>query len=204
MTHTKAILVAVALSSVVACSGSQQQGVDGDAPPGQDTAAPAPTDAPDVAPGPTGEPTAAPTATQKACTEMGCENGFKVELNAKDPKKTFGKGAYTVEVLSGGKASKCEISLPLPACEKGPAAKCTGDIKVDLVASGCALPPDAHSFGPVSFPESPAEVEIIVKKDKKKLGEGKFKPTYKTVQPNGPGCEPTCNQAPAETITLGG
>ncbi|NUP04800.1 MAG: hypothetical protein HOW73_01935 [Polyangiaceae bacterium] len=203
--QTRSLSIALFVLAASACTASTQSTPDGEQPPSDATSAPTETAAPTAsgaAPTASAEPSATPP---KMCTTMGCDNGVSVALKpAKEGQNPFVKGSYSVEVLAGGKVTKCTVSLPLPACDKGPAVKCDGDVKVIVGASGCALPPASHSFGPVILEEGPAEFEVIVKKDKKVLGQGKFKPTYKTVQPNGAGCEPTCNQAPEETIKLGG
>lgn len=184
------------LLASAACTGSTQSAPDTEPTVTADPSTPSTTDTA------TAPPDANPP--QKICTMIGCESGLVVDLpGAKAGTNPFTKGTYTIEVASAGSVTKCEVKLPLAACDKGPSVKCTGDVKVQVTESGCALPADAHSLGPLRFPDAPAELEILVKKDKKLIGEGKLKPTYKTAQPNGPDCDPICNQA-SETIRIGG
>lgn len=121
---------------------------------------------------------------------MGCVDGLHVELEGPQP-----KGAYEIAVEADGKRATCRVSLPLPACDKGPAVQCKGDVEVMIGEKGCALPPDQHGFGPLNFKGAAANVKVSVKRAGKEVGAGTFSPTYRTVQPNGPNCPPTCKQA---------
>lgn len=151
------------------------------------------------------EPTAAPSAEpasettgkpdqlqgQKVCTQMGCVDGFNVELEP----KAWPKGKYKFVVTADDKSTVCEGALPLPACDKGNALTCKGDVKVMIAESGCALPPDQQGFGPINFMGAPKKVRVVVSRDGKGAGKADFEPGYKKVQPNGPECGPTCNFA---------
>ncbi len=156
-------------------------------------------------PAPTAAPTtsAQPTDTldkikgQKICTEMGCIDGFNVEVEP----KAWPKGKYKILVTADDKSTVCEGALPLPACDKGKALTCKGDVKVMVTESGCALPPAEQGFGPVNFMGAPKKVRIVVSRDGKEVGKADFEPGYKKVQPNGPECGPTCNFA-ADKMTV--
>ena len=128
---------------------------------------------------------------QKICTEMGCIDGFNVELEP----KAWPKGKYKIVVTADDKSTTCEGALPLPACDKGKALTCKGDVKVMVAESGCALPPDQQAFGPFNFMGTPKKVGIAISRDGKSVAKADFQPAYKTVQPNGPECAPTCNFA---------
>jgi hypothetical protein len=133
---------------------------------------------------------------EKVCTEMGCVDGFHVGV---DP-EVWPKGRYQLELEADGKKSTCEASLPLPACGKK-AVSCKGDVEVMIGESGCALPPEQHGLGPFTFKGKPAKVAITVKRGGKEVGKASFSPAYKTVQPNGPSCPPTCEHA-TDKITV--
>lgn len=158
------------------------------------------------------EPTAAPTAPaadpgqggvlgkikgQKICTDMGCMNGLNVDVEP----QAWPKGKYKIAITADGKSSVCEGTLPLPACDKGKALSCKGDVEVMVGESGCALPPEQQGFGAFNFKGNPAKVTIEVSRNGKSVGKADFTPAYKTVQPNGPDCEPTCNHA-SEKMTV--
>ena len=69
--------------------------------------------------------------------------------------------------------------------------------------SGCALPSPQHKLGGLVFHGgswASATVELL--HDGATIGQGAFKPTFKTAQPNGPGYEPTCRVAPAAALAI--
>lgn len=155
-------------------------------------------------PDPSGDPSARPSESemldrlkgQKICTEMGCIDGFHVDVEP----QAWAKGQYKLVIEADGKKSTCEATLPLPACGKQ-AVSCKGDVQVMIGESGCALPPDQQGLGPFNFKGAPAKVSITVSRGGKEVGKGTFSPTYKQVQPNGPSCPPTCNHA-SDKITI--
>ncbi|HTJ85379.1 MAG TPA: hypothetical protein VL400_26860 [Polyangiaceae bacterium] len=172
----------------------------------KDTAMPEPTAAVTADPIATAEPTAtetsaptaAPTGAQKMCTQMACVDGLNIDFEPNGPMK---KGKYTFTIEADGKKQECTGSLPLPACEKGRALTCKGEGDAMIMESGCALPPDQQGFGPIMLKTGPAAVKITVKKDGATIGTADLKPSYRTVQPNGPDCGPTCKQA-SEKIAI--
>lgn len=168
----------------------------GDEDPSTPTAPPAkPSETPTPSASVDGSTTSRPLEPiAKACTQMGCRSSLHIDVTGTKP----GKGKYVIEVEADGKKTQCELSLPLKACDKGPSTTCKGDVKVELGESGCALPPAEHSFGPIQLPDSPSAARVVIKKDGKPLADKRFTPAYKTLQPNGPDCEPTCKQAKEE------
>jgi len=106
-------------------------------------------------------------------------------------------GAYTFEFEIDGAPTTCTGSLPLAPCEQGPSVTCTTDA-VMVGESGCAMPPAEQGFGELIFSNAhPAQVKVTVTRDGEVVGGGEFAPEYQRLQPNGPGCEPTCEQAQA-------
>jgi hypothetical protein len=128
------------------------------------------------------------------CTTMGCVDGLTVDLLA--PGGTWAPGHYVFEVKTPAGASTCEGDLPLPACEAGPALKCSGP-PIAIGASGCALPKEQHGFSSIDFPEGPAHVEVAIRRDRQPLAQIVLDPAYRTATPNGPVCGPVCRQARA-------
>lgn len=129
-----------------------------------------------------------------ACTTIGCVDGLSLELAP--PGGTWAPGKYVFEVTTPAGTTRCEGALPLPACESGPALACSGP-PVSIGESGCALPKDQHGFSTLDLPTGPAHVEVAITHEGKPLTRFVLDPTYRTVQPNGPTCEPTCRQANA-------
>ncbi len=137
----------------------------------------------------------------KVCTQIGCLDGFRIAL---EPAGGMPAGAYTFAVEIDGALTTCEGSLPLAACEAGPSVTCSSDA-VAIGESGCAMDPASQSFSDVIFqaPNNPEAVKLTISRDGAVIGEGEFSPEYRRVQPNGPECAPTCEQAEA-TLELTG
>jgi len=127
---------------------------------------------------------------QKACTQMGCIDGFTVDVEP----QVWPHGQYKFTIAADDRNTICEGALPLPACGK-PALTCKGDVEVMVGESGCALPPAQHGFGGFTFKGAPAKVSIAITRGGKEVAKAAYTPAYKKVQPNGPECGPTCNHA---------
>jgi hypothetical protein len=72
---------------------------------------------------------------------------------------------------------------------------------VTIGESGCALPPAEHAFSDIMFASSPASVTVSIDHDGQRVGSQTYAPSYQTVHPNGPECEPTCTNA-TESLAL--
>ncbi|MBL9105450.1 MAG: hypothetical protein JNL82_31230 [Myxococcales bacterium] len=136
----------------------------------------------------------------RACTEIGCINGLRVTM---DKATAWAAGGYTFEIGVEGTKITCKGALPLKACDAGPSLQCDPADRVTIGESGCALPPESHGFSDIQFGggEPPREVELKIMKDGEALHTARLSPTYKTVQPNGAGCPPVCNNA-SETVQI--
>jgi hypothetical protein len=145
-------------------------------------------------PAPT-QPTPDATTPQRACTQIGCVDGLRV-ITQKTA--SWQPGTYEFAFDIDGTDVSCRGSLPLPACDQGPGLKCDVTEKVQITESGCALPADQHGFGDMGFTGEPTRVKISVRHEGKEIHAEELTPSYKVVQPNGDGCEPTCNSATAE------
>jgi hypothetical protein len=100
---------------------------------------------------------------------------------------------YSVDIDADGKKSTCTTKLPLSASDPAPSS-CT-DASVQLGVSGSALPAAQQGLVGLNFTSAPAKVTVTVTRDGAMIGTKDFSPTYKKSQPNGPDCEPTCNNA---------
>jgi len=147
---------------------------------------------------PLGSP-AAQDPSDLPCTQIGCFDGFSVELQSPSGYKP---GSYKVTVETDLGTSICEVSLPLPSCETVASPRCSPGLPVLLGLSACALPPEQHALGPIQLPGAqPTHVSLKVERDGQVIGSGEYTPVYRTLQPNGPRCEPVCRQAEG-TLTL--
>lgn len=124
-----------------------------------------------------------PGIDTKSCTEIGCENGVKIDFSFRD------RGTYVFEVTVDGTTTTCRASLPLPrgtfqACDRS---------EVFLGLVGSELPPEQQSIGGITLPAATNASSIKVKatRDGNPIGEKTFAPAYVvTPGPNGPDCEP--------------
>lgn len=137
-------------------------------------------------------PPGPPGARGPACALIGCSNGFSVDWESSSGWKP---GRYTFEIELDGARTTCEAKLPLRACEEGPSVSCAPSGAVQIGESGCALPPGQHGFSGFSTTAFPAAVTIVIKRDGEQILREERAPTYRTVEPNGPDCPPTCRQA---------
>ena len=137
---------------------------------------------------------ASDTDEPKACTTIGCANGYSLDFEA----SSWAQGKYTVELTIDGKPCTCEATLPLDASSK---STCTLP-EVQLGLSGSALPVGEQGLVGLVFTSQPAKIDVTVKRDGATLGQpASFTPAYKTSQPNGPECGPTCTNA-SDTLKL--
>jgi hypothetical protein len=121
-----------------------------------------------------------------ACTLIGCDDGLTIKFSLDEP------GTYTFELVADGESITCSAALPLPPCSSGGASNCSAN-GVFVGESGCALDPSAQSLEDLAFMgTTPTSVEITVLRDGVEITRQTFTPAYKTVTPNGPGCDPTC------------
>lgn len=128
------------------------------------------------------------TSETKACTLIGCESGFQVNLQT----AAWASGTWKVEAKVGAETRTCSVTLPLPSNGQ---ATCSG--KLTLGTSGSALAPSQQSLTGVHLSDTPTAVTLTVFRDGTLQASKDFAPTYATSQPNGAGCEPTCTQANA-------
>jgi hypothetical protein len=125
-----------------------------------------------------------------ACTEIGCQSGFHLDVRPLDS-WPHGNYRYVLDV-DGGEVT-CEGSLPLRGCEER-SITCS-DTAFVVTESGCALPAKQHAFGGVTIPDFPSRVHLRVELDGKAVADEDLEVDWNRSQPNGPGCPPICCQA---------
>jgi hypothetical protein len=123
---------------------------------------------------------------------MGCHSGVSVRF---EPDAGWPAGRYAIEIDADGAVQRCEITLPLRACDAGPTAKCTGAKVATIGESGCALPKAQHGLSGADLTTTPSRLRIRIDRDGKQVADLDAKPTYRWVQPNGRGCGPQCLQS---------
>lgn len=122
----------------------------------------------------------------KACTLIGCTSGFGVAFQS----ASWPAGTWKVVAQTPTGERSCTVTLPLPSDGQ---PQCTGQLQ--LGTSGSALAPAQHALTGVQLPDTPTSVSLEVLRDGQQVAKKAFAPAYKTSQPNGAGCEPTCTQA---------
>ncbi len=120
---------------------------------------------------------------QKACTQMWCQEGLTVNLKA----DTWLAGNYEFVVTADDRTVTCKSSLPFKSCEGNTA--CNGE-GVMIGESGCALPPEAHSFHAIMLPVIPENIKITVTHQSGKTFSYQTPLEKSCFFPNGEGCDP--------------
>ena len=129
------------------------------------------------------------SADDKVCTLMGCTNGLTIALQASQ----WQTGTYQVELITDGRVVHCSATIPLPKGDPGQTCDAS-DVRLGL--SGSELPVSSQSLSEIMFLETqPKVVQVTIGRDSTQLATQTFTPSYRTAQPNGPGCEPTCRYA---------
>lgn len=184
---------------LVGCSGGQSD-VDVAEPTGEPLASAEPAGAE-----PTATATTAPVPSStgvnaigkigKICTQIGCRDQLIVDA----PNAKLAPGLYLLTIEADGKSASC----PLEITAKEPTTKgCVGALAVKLAFPGNVPVAGAEGGYSLVFDSAPASVTVrMTSSAQKKLGEQTLTPTYKTFQPNGPDCSPTCKQG-KETLQL--
>ena len=133
-----------------------------------------------------GASSGASSGGDRACTAMGCSNGFDVSFSYSQP------GTYVVTVKLDGEEIVCKASIPLRDTTDGPC----GRSDVLLTTVGSMLPVAQQSIGGLHITTtSPKRLSVQVQRDEKMLATGAWDPIPLVTRPgpNGPGCEPeTC------------
>jgi hypothetical protein len=143
--------------------------------------------------------------TEKSCTTIGCADGLSLILTRADGSEPH----FEVSLVIDGKTIVC----PAPAL--GSSSKCDDGVFVTLTeGQDCRQAATTTSAtltctGNGRFQEvveirrAPATLAVSLAQGGTTKPLGTLSPTYRTMQPNGPGCEPVCRQAEiAQVIDL--
>lgn len=129
---------------------------------------------------------AEPEAAGRMCTEMWCDEGFELKLNATQ----WQTGSYRIDMDVDGAVISCTAQLPLPPCGQ-PAYSCNeNSLEVMVTTEGCALPASAHRLGGIRMKTVPKHFDAKVI-----LPDGSLRETSGAVDaqcgfPNGEQCDP--------------
>jgi hypothetical protein len=116
--------------------------------------------------------------TEKSCTTIGCTDQLSLTLTMADgsaPK-------FDVNLVVDGKAIACQ------APTLGGSTRCGDGVLVASRGSG-------GDQEVLEIQGAPSSVTVSLAQGGATRLLGTFTPTYESLQPNGPGCEPTCRQS---------
>lgn len=133
-------------------------------------------------------PSKSDSADLQICTDMGCTDGVDLHFSLTQ------RGAYAIiaEGLPSGETTTCTGYLPFDGTEV-----CTGPGFATI--SGTKLPDEQQSVEGVYLPATDlAQVHLTVRVDDVPLVDQTWDLNYRTLQPNGEECEPTCSYASIE------
>lgn len=130
-----------------------------------------------------------------ACTEIGCQDQVSLSVRRADGAPpglavSLDLDGRQVECAApqAGASTACGTDVSLEVREL---LSCTEERTQDARILRCV--PTGKFEEVISIQGTPARVRVTVQADGT-LTERTFEPQYKTVQPNGPDCEPTCRQ----------
>ncbi len=124
-----------------------------------------------------------------ACTEMACQSGIRIGL--RPASGAWPKGTYRFQVLADDASTNCESTMPLPKAR--PKSSCAADY-VLLEESGALLAPGDQRYTGIQVLRAAEKITVRISRDGHELVRGTYAPNYRSVEPNGPGCVPTCKQ----------
>jgi hypothetical protein len=146
--------------------------------------------------------------TTKACTDIGCQDGFTATLQRADG--SFPSGTHQIDVLADGTSLSCRFAFPLetapgggtfqPSCPPGltvtiwPATTCTQTTTGTAVSQTCQ-PIPGQFVETIAVSGTPTQVHVWQTVDGTSIVDAAASPSYQEARPNGPGCEPICRQA---------
>jgi hypothetical protein len=140
----------------------------------------------------------------KACTEIGCVDGFSAAVRSADG--SIPSGAHRVEALVGASSLTCTFTYPLqmtgggtaqPACGGGmtvaiwPETTCTATGN----ASQSCDPIPGKLVETIGLSGTPGQVHVWQYVDDAPILDVAAAPTYQSYAPNGSDCGPVCRQA---------
>jgi hypothetical protein len=151
-------------------------------------------------------------SASRGCTLIGCTDGFAMTVGT--PRNRWPSGNHEVILGIDDKRTTCRFawykdstgqfpSYAIASCEPSeaeiritvePVRICNRDVDRGVIAVQCHDVPDEF-VEKIAIGGTPRRLSIVQRVDGKVIGERTVEPTYKDVQPNGAGCEPTCRQA---------
>lgn len=150
-------------------------------------------------------------AGNKACTDIGCNDVFSLELSR--PGVGLPAGDHTMTVMAEGRTATCRFTVPAGGTTSAsvdcgsqiglvlfPRANCTEVRNGSAVSQSCT-PIAGEYVVQLSVQGTPASVRVVLELGGMVLLDRSFTPAYQETRPNGPGCPPVCRQASVKLMT---
>lgn len=144
----------------------------------------------------------------KVCTLRGCTDQFSATLSRADG--SFPSGAHQIDVTADGVTMSCTFSFMgggvVATCPSGldvtvgPATTCSEIRMGDTVSLRCD-PIPGQFIERLTLRGTPRALRVLQSVAGVTLLDQAMAPIYEAAYPNGPECEPVCQQA-SETLTL--
>ncbi len=123
------------------------------------------------------------------CTEIGCYDGYTLILRPADMR--FPEGRYDVHFTPEGKVTKSCFFVVSDDPVKCASGHCVIEEDCNaLYSMGYNVPDNIR----ILYPVTKVMLTVEVERDGVTTARTTFEPVYRTVQPNGPNCPPTCLQ----------
>ena len=142
-----------------------------------------------------------------SCTEIGCADQASLTLRPASGEWTA--GAYELSLTVDGTERRCAFNVPadLPEprngrslCEQAlamyiqPETTCTEHRYRDAVSQSCTPIPDRYSAS-LTLYGTPSALTVVLERDGTTILDESSTLHYQSERPNGPDCEPLCQQA---------
>jgi hypothetical protein len=149
--------------------------------------------------------------TSKACTLRGCQDQFHATVAGADG--SIPSGTHVLDVTADGITVSCTFQVPLaqqpgggdvaPQCPQGlgvfigQASTCTETDTASSKSLTC-VPIAGRFFEDITVTGKPAQLHVRLTVNGAAVLDQSEAPRYTSNQPNGPGCDPICQQADAQ------
>lgn len=144
----------------------------------------------------------------QSCTEIGCGDGISIELRPAEG--TLDDGSYALDIVAGEQTHACSFVVPDDLPVRGnlhevqcmprlnvylqPESICSEQRSGDAISESCRPVPGRFMLQ-AQIEGTPRTLDLRLSRDGTALLEQQLTPSYETTRPNGPDCEPACEQA---------
>ncbi|HEX2880085.1 MAG TPA: hypothetical protein VHO25_11200 [Polyangiaceae bacterium] len=143
-----------------------------------------------------------------SCTELGCSDNVSVRVTPRD--QAWQEGEYQLALTLDDLTGTCNFTLPddLPPRGSSSSIPCLDEVEIGIqqlaecttgdeggnISQSCQPIPDRHELT-ISAYAKPTQLSLTLSRDGAQLINESRTLSYITSRPNGPDCEPECDQA---------